>query len=428
MRPKTTTRRIRLIAGAVCAGLVAVTALSACGSGDAAGGGKVKLSLGLFGNFGYTDLIKEYQAAHPNIEITERTAAYSDHHKNLAAHLATGGGAADIEAIDTGYVAQFKATPDKFVDLNTVGGDKLKDRWLGWKWAASLAKGGQQIGYGTDVGGLAICYRRDLLQNAGLPADREAVSALWPTWQAFFDAGKRFQEKAPNGVKWMDGGPTVLNAIFGQAPVGYYDQSDQLVVDSNPALRTGWDQVVDAVKANLSAGLLYSTPTWNTGFTQGQFATVTCPAWMMTKIKDQAPDTSGKWDVASVPGGGGNWGGSYLTVPKQGKHTTEAAELAAWLTAPEQQAKVFTSQGLLPSTPSLYTDPKITGYTNPFFNNAPVGKLFTDAAKNLKPQYQGPKAGDVQTEFGNAMQRVEQGKQDGAAAWQQLVGDVAKLK
>ena len=35
---------------------------------------------------------------------------------------------------------------------------------------------------------------------------------------------------------------------------------------------------------------------------------------------------------------------------------------------------------------------------------------------------------DVQTEFGNAMQRVEQGKQDGAAAWDQLVGDTAKIK
>src|SRR3954451_10966282 len=161
MRPKTRNRPIRLLAG-VCAALVAATALSACGDGGAAAGGKTKLSLGLFGNFGYTDLIKEYQAAHPDIEITERTAAYSDHHKNLAAHLATGAGAADIEAIDTGYVAQFKATPDKFVDLNTVGGDQLKDRWLNWKWAASLAKGGQQIGYGTDVGGLAICYRRDL--------------------------------------------------------------------------------------------------------------------------------------------------------------------------------------------------------------------------------------------------------------------------
>jgi cellobiose transport system substrate-binding protein len=412
---------------AICAGLVMSSVLTGCG-GDSGTGGKTKLTIGLFGNFGYTELLKEYQSTHPDIEIQDRTAAYSDHHKNLAAHLATGNGTADIEAVDTGYVAQFKASPDKFVDLNTQGGDKLKDRWLPWKWEATLAKGGQQIGYGTDVGGLAICYRRDLLQNAGLPADRDAVAALWPTWQDFMNAGKQFQANAPAGVKWFDGGPTVLNAIVGQASVGYYDKSDQLTVASNTELKKGWDLVVDGVKSDLSAKLLYSTPVWNTGFKQGQFATVTCPAWQMAKIKDQAPDTAGKWDVTSVPGGGGNWGGSYLTVPQQGKHIHQAVELAAWLTAPEQQAKVFTSAGLLPSTPKLYDDPAIVGYKNPFFNDAPIGKLFTDAAKKLKPQYQGPKAGDVQTEIGNAMQRVEQAKQSGDQAWQQFVADVAKLR
>jgi cellobiose transport system substrate-binding protein len=412
---------------AICAGLVMSSLLTACG-GDSGAGGKTKLTIGLFGNFGYTELLKEYQSSHPDIEISDRTAAYSDHHKNLAAHLATGNGAADIEAVDTGYVAQFKSTPDKFVDLNTQGGDKLKDRWLAWKWEASLSKDGKQIGYGTDIGGLAICYRRDLLQNAGLPADREQVAALWPTWEAFMAAGKQFQAHAPAGVKWFDGGPTVLNAIVGQASVGYYDKSDQLTVANNPEVKKGWDLVVEGVQAGLSAKLLYSTPVWNTGFKQGQFATVTCPAWQMAKIKDQAPDTAGKWDVTSVPGGGGNWGGSYLTIPKQGKHVQQAAELAAWLTAPEQQAKVFTTAGLLPSTPKLYDDPAIIGYKNPFFNDAPVGKLFTDAAKKLNPQYQGPKAGDVQTEIGNAMQRVEQAKQSGDQAWQQFVGDVGKLR
>ncbi|RSM91508.1 carbohydrate ABC transporter substrate-binding protein [Kibdelosporangium aridum] len=409
-----------------CAALATAMVLSGCGS-DSAAGGKTKLTIGLFGNFGYSELLKEYASTHPDIEIQDRTAAYSDHHKNLAAHLATNSGAADIEAVDTGYVAQFKATPDKFVDLNTKGGDQLKDRWLPWKWEASLSKDGKQIGYGTDVGGLAICYRRDLLEGAGLPADRDQVAALWPTWQDFMAAGKRFQAKAPAGVKWFDGGPTVLNAIVGQASVGYYDKSDKITVGSNQEIKQGWDLVVEGVQSDLSAKLLYSTPVWNTGFKQGQFATVTCPAWQMAKIKDQAPDTAGKWDVTSVPGGGGNWGGSYLTVPKQGKNIDKAVELAAWLTAPEQQARVFTSSGLLPSTPKLYDDPAIVNYQNPFFNNAPVGKLFTDAAKKLQPQYQGPKAGDVQTAIGNAMQRVEQGKQNGEDAWRQFVGDVQKL-
>ncbi|UJW28501.1 ABC transporter substrate-binding protein [Saccharothrix sp. AJ9571] len=410
----------------VCAALVAGAVVSGCGS-ESGAGGKTKLTIGLFGNFGYTELLKEYASTHPDIEIQDRTASYSDHHKNLAAHLATNNGAADIEAVDTGYVAQFKATSDKFVDLNTKGGDQLKDRWLPWKWAASLSKDGQQIGYGTDVGGLAICYRRDLLEAAGLPSERTQVAALWPTWADFMAAGKRFQAGAPEGVKWFDGGPTVLNAIVGQAATGYYDQSDRITVGSNPELKQGWDLVADAVNSGLSAKLLYSTPVWNTGFKQGQFATVTCPAWQMAKIKDQAPDTAGKWDVTSVPGGGGNWGGSYLTIPKQGKNVDKAVELVAWLTAPEQQAKVFATAGLLPSTPQLYEDPAVVGLQNPFFNNAPVGKLFTDAAKQLQPQYQGPKAGDVQTAIGNAMQRVEQGKQSGDDSWNQFVGDVQNL-
>ncbi|MGA6162508.1 extracellular solute-binding protein [Amycolatopsis magusensis] len=410
----------------VCAALMAGAVISGCGR-ESGGGGKTKLTIGLFGNFGYTELLKEYASTHPDIEIQDRTASYSDHHKNLAAHLATNNGAADIEAVDTGYVAQFKATPDKFVDLNTRGGDQLKDRWLPWKWAASLSKEGQQIGYGTDVGGLAICYRRDLLEAAGLPSERTEVAALWPTWPDFMAAGKRFQASAPEGVKWFDGGPTVLNAIVGQAATGYYDQSDRITVGSNPELKQGWDLVADAVNSGLSAKLLYSTPVWNTGFKQGQFATVTCPAWQMAKIKDQAPDTAGKWDVTSVPGGGGNWGGSYLTIPQQGKNVDKAVELAAWLTAPEQQAKVFATAGLLPSTPKLYEDPAVVGLQNPFFNNAPVGKLFTDAAKQLQPQYQGPKAGDVQTAIGNAMQRVEQGKQSGDDSWNQFVGDVQNL-
>ncbi|MET0135187.1 MAG: carbohydrate ABC transporter substrate-binding protein, partial [Kibdelosporangium sp.] len=87
---------------AVLAALLVSTALAGCGGDSGTGGGKTKLTIGLFGNFGYSELLKEYASTHPDVEIQDRTAAYSDHHKNLAAHLATGNGAADIEAVDTG--------------------------------------------------------------------------------------------------------------------------------------------------------------------------------------------------------------------------------------------------------------------------------------------------------------------------------------
>ena len=74
-----------------------------------------------------------------------------------------------------------------------------------------------------------------------------------------------------------------------------------------------------------------------------------CPGWMLGVIEGNAEGVEG-WDIANVfPGGGGNWGGSFLTVPAQGEHPDEAKEVAAWLTAPEQQAKAFAAMGTFPS-------------------------------------------------------------------------------
>ena len=47
---------------------------------------------------------------------------------------------------------------------------------------------------------------------------------------------------------------------------------------------------------------------------------------MTNYIQDNAKDASGKWDIATIPGGGGNWGGSYLTVPAQGDNIEEAKD------------------------------------------------------------------------------------------------------
>jgi cellobiose transport system substrate-binding protein len=417
-------RGFRLAAPILAACLLALTA---CG-GASGSAGKVRLTVGVFGDFGFEDLYKQFEKSHPGVTIVERKVEYADHHKNLAAHLATGAGANDVEAIEEGYIAQFKAQPDRFVNLLDHGAGSLKGQWLDWKWQQSLSADGKaQIGLGTDVGGLAMCYRRDLFEKAGLPTDRDKVSALWPTWSDYLATGEKFAAKAPKGVNWYDSSGNLYNAILGQAETGVYDKQDHLVVDSNPAVKDAWELAVGGIDAKLSAKLAPFSPEWNTGFQKGGFATIACPAWMMGYIQDQAKDSSGKWDVATVPGGSGNWGGSFLTVPKQGKHPKESYALAKFLTAPKQQAYVFKQTGNLPSTPELYDDPAIAGFENPFFSGAPVGKIFTDAARNLKPQYQGPKAGDVRSAIGNGLVRIEQGKQSPDEAWAKVLKDVSRL-
>jgi cellobiose transport system substrate-binding protein len=410
--------------------LLAGPLLAGCGgsSGSSPANEKITLTVSLFGDFGYKDLYAQYQQAHPNITVKESVADYGTHHQNLQAHLVTGSGAADIEAIEIGQVAGFQPEASKFVDFFANGVDS--GQWTDWKWRAGASLDGKQLfGLGTDIGGLALCYRSDYFQAAGLPTDPAQVAALIPDWSAYVNVGKQFLAKYPDkNVKWFDAASNVFTAILGQAPAGVYDSSGKVAVTTNPAVKQAWDTTVGAVQAGESAGIAAFTPQWNTGFQKGQFATVTCPSWMMAEIKTNAPDASGKWNIARIPGtGGGNWGGSYLTVPKQGRHTQEATELVKWLTSPQQEAVWFKSRGNFPSDQALWSQPDVQGYTDPYFQNAPLGKIFSDSAKALKPQPLGPHAGDIGNALGNALVSIEQKKATPDAAWGKALADIQNL-
>ena len=426
MNARSPRRRLRPVA-ATFVGMVIAAAGYVAGTAGAEPAQEVTLRIALFGDFGYHDLYKKFEASHPGVTIKEEIKSYPDHHAALAKYLATGAGAADVSAVEVGFISQFKAQPQNFVNLRQFGAGTLKNRWLPWKWQQSLGRRGEQIGLGTDVGSLAICYRRDLFQQAGLPTDRAAVSKLWPTWQAYMAAGARYQAKAPAGTRFFDSGSNVYNAMVGQLNPAYYDRAGKVIVATNPAVARAWRLTMGGVQQGLSAGLAAFSNEWNTGYKKGAFATVTCPAWMMGYIQGQAPATKGKWDIASVPGGGGNWGGSFLTVPKQSKNAKVAYELVRFLTSPASQAYVFKQTGNLPSQPALYSSKAVASFKNPFFNNAPVGKIFTTSAKRLQPQVTGPNQGDIQTASSRAIERVEQKKQSADASWKQFLKDVKSV-
>lgn len=423
------TRRTALLFG--IGALVAGAALAGCGKDTPSAqpsNQPVTLTVNLFGDFGYKELYDQYHAMHPNITIKENVTDYGTHHKNLQAHLVAGAGTADIEAIEIGQVAGFQPQADKFVNFLDHGVDT--SQWTDWKWRSAASPDGKKVfGVGTDVGGLAMCYRTDLFKAAGLPTDRDQVSALFTDWNSYVQVGKQFLSKTPDkSVKWYDASSNVFNAILAQAPEGMYDSSGNVVVESNPAVKQAWDTSVQAIKDGESAQLSAFTPQWNTGFVKGQFATIMCPSWMMGYIHDNAPDTNGKWDLARVPGtGGGNWGGSYLTVPLQSKHQAEAVELAKWLTAPAQEAWLFKNKGNFPSDQALWTQPDVATFTNPFFSNAPAGKIFSESAKALQPQPLGPHAGDIGNAFANALVSIEQGKATPDAAWQKALADIKNI-
>jgi cellobiose transport system substrate-binding protein len=150
------------------------------GSGGGAGNkGGTTVTIGTFGVFGYKQagLYDEYMKLHPGVTIKENVTTRTDvYWPKTLTRLQAGSGTDDIQAIEVGNITEAVQTQaDKFVDL---GKEVDKSQWLDWKNAQATTKDGKLIGLGTDVGPMAICYRKDLFEKAGLETDRAVAGRL----------------------------------------------------------------------------------------------------------------------------------------------------------------------------------------------------------------------------------------------------------
>ncbi len=417
----------RIRRGMAALGVAAVVgALGACSadSGSSTNAdGSITLSVATFNEFGYEELFTEYEKANPGVTIEHRKAGTANEHQdNLYTKLAAGSGLSDIEAIEVDWLAALMEQSDQFVDLASPD---VEGRWLDWKAEAATTSDGKVIGYGTDSGPEGICYRSDLFEKAGLPTDREQVAELFTTWDDYFAAGRDFVEKVP-GTTWYDSSGGTAQAMMNQVEYAYENADNEVIAADNPEVK----DVFDTVTANkdLGTGLTQWSEDWTKAFQNDGFATMACPGWMLGVIEGNASGVEG-WDIADVfPGGGGNWGGSYLTVPAQSEHPEEAKKLAAWLTAPEQQIKAFESKGTFPSQVEALENETLTSSSNAFFNDAPTGEILANRAEAVEfLPYKGPRYADVNTAFQQAIQRVDEGQESADEAWASFLADIERL-
>ena len=400
-----------------------------CTKATVSGNGCIVLTVNTFGDVIQPALVAEYRKLRPDVKLAiKKSDLDALNGTGLFTQCAAGGaGNPDIAAVEISYSGFWRAYPQCFVDLRslrTTDGNKsandLKKDYLSWRWEHGVGYNDAVIGIPTDVGGLEVAYRWDLFKKAGLPYTRDAVGKAWSTWPKFIEFGKKYVAKLTaaqkkSNVGFIDNIGTIYPAIMNQGTEKYYrnNGTDQglLIYKTNKQLKTAFDTTVAASNAKIGTRIGQFSSDWNVGMSKGTFAAMLAPAWMMDYIKGQAPTTKGKWDIAEVPGGGGNMGGSQLTIPKGAKNSQEAWNFIAWYLAPAQQLTVFKTYGLFPSTPSLYSNTALTGYKDPFFNNAPVGKIYGDGVKKLKPIFEGKLQRCIDMAMGSAISLVANGKE-----------------
>ena len=411
---------------------VAVAAISASAivlAGCAGGSGEtppadsdepITLTVATFNDFGYTDeLLQEYMDENPNIKVEHTRAAESgDARTNYFAKLGKEG-LADIEAVEIDWFAEAM----QYSDLLAEAPDSVKGRWLDWKEEAATDGDGRLVGFGPDIGPQGVCFRSDLFEAAGLASDREGVADLFDgDWENFLDVADQY--KAATGKPMIDSANSVLQGIVNQIEFTYTEEDGTVIATENPEIKAAYELVTERAVPNAAYAGQWSDD-WFAALANGEFAAMLCPGWMLGVISGNAEDTTG-WDIADVfPNGGGNWGGSYLTVPANGANVEAALALADWLTAPEQQMKAFANAGTFPSQLEALDSDELAGATNEYFNNAPTGEILSNraAAVTVAP-FKDASYFKYHDALQNAVTRVFDGLEDQETSWNTWVAEV----
>ncbi|WP_099159053.1 ABC transporter substrate-binding protein [Virgibacillus ndiopensis] len=406
--------------------------LTACSGDDEASGsedGDVTLDFWVFGATNYEDLAKEYEKDHPGVKIKVKTSETDDHHNSLFTSLSAGSGAPDLAMLEIDQLDRFKEAQDRFVNLYDMGAEEVQDQYLDWKWQIGENSDGDFLfGLPTDIGPKAMFYRIDLFEEAGLPTEPDEVEALIQTKEDFIEAGKQIKEKT--GKPLLDSMEMAYRAVIDGAEESFFDKEGNLLIENEGnAVRQAYDLAVELNELGLVGEYTMWTPEWGNAVNNGDFAVELGAAWLKGWMLDNAPDASGKFRVATLPKEfAGNWGGSYIAIPKETKHSEEAYEFAKWLVSPDSQLKSFTSEaGLFPSSPDVYEMEEFKNTKDEFFGGQSTAQYFANAAEDISFIYKGPKYKAANDEILNALSNVQQQDGDPDEEWNAAVERIKAL-
>nr|WP_309710549.1 extracellular solute-binding protein [Pseudolysinimonas sp.] len=414
------TSRRKMAAAIAGAATLALVATGCTGGGGTDSDEPVTLTLATFNDFGYTDELLAEFTAETGIEVVHNKAATSNDARANYFQKLGNSGLADVEAVEIDWFTEAM----QYADLLAPVPADLQGRWLDWKEASATDSAGNLIAYGTDIGPQGICYRADLFGAAGLPTDRGEVAALFDgDWDNFFQIGADYT--AATGKPFIDSANSVLQGMVNQLEIAYEETDGSIVATENADIQAAYEAVTSKAVPIAAYSGQWSED-WFASLASGEFAVMLCPGWMLGVISGNAAETTG-WDIADAfPGGGGNWGGSYLTVPANGANVEAASELAAWLTSPETQMKAFANAGTFPSQVEALASDELAAATNEYFNNAPTGEILTARAEAITvATFKGPQYFQFHDALQNAVTRVFDGLEDADTSWNTWVTEVS---
>jgi lactose/L-arabinose transport system substrate-binding protein len=406
--------------------------LAGCGGQQQGASGAINVASWNIAADALKETIPAFKKQNPGADVTVQYIDFD--YSQLTPRLQAGAGAPDVFSVAQQDLKSFLLRfPDQFVDLTErmeAHGDEFAEAPL-----ATVTKDGRIFGVPWDMGPVALFYRRDYLEQAGI--DPASVT----TYDEFVQAGKRLQEEVGGDVKWTaidatgsDGNPADYIYLLNQLGGSFYDERGRVDFTNEKSY-----QAMSTIERIKAEGVYVNVPSydeWARVISNGDTASAIAAVWESGTIKQQGGDAQkGKWDVMPLPAfseGGSRQAtaaGSVLVVSSQSQNQDGAWEFIKHaLLTNEGQDKQW-EYGLFPSWKPYWDQPNFTK-PDPYFGFS-VARRFADIARNVQPLDYGSHFLDFYKPLGDAYSAVLTGDaspQEAFARAEQRAAEAANLE
>lgn len=397
--------------------LVATLALAGCSaaggdtsaSGDCAPStGKVTLDFTTWVP-GMDKVVDLWNAKNPDIQVKVSTVpngnsgTYANFFNQLKA-----GNAPDIGQVEYDTLPAFRVQ-DGLQDIGSCDGvQAAKSDFPSGLWD-SVTFGSDKSVYAVpqDAGPMALFYRKDLFQQAGIPVPT--------TWDEYAADAVKIKALGASITNFPKGDVNWFAGLVSQAGGQWFSTSGDawtvnLLSDESTKVANYWQ---DLITKGLVSAIPAWTDQWNNAYDTGQEWTWVSAVWGANTISSGAPSTTGDWAVAPMPQWGsgaatsGAWGGSSSVVFKGTKHPAEAAKFILWLNTSNEALTALNKEANL--YPASIEGDKLPALSEgvDFYGGQPIYKTFGDAGQVVSPFTWGPTMtqtySDVSDGFGAAL-------------------------
>jgi multiple sugar transport system substrate-binding protein len=248
-----------------------------------------------------------------------------------------------------------------------------------------------------------------VFKQAGLPTEPDEVEKRTRTWDDVFQLGVDLRKKLPKTALFADAFNDIYTAQVEQQGHGWFDGNKLLFEEK---ATKPLESAVQARKMGVDANIDWWGAEWHQGLKKQAFCGMMIACWMQTGLTQQDKQTVGKWRVVPPPEGHFNWGGSFLSIPSQGKNKPAAWDFVKYVCCSAQgQNTIFRSTGIFPAYKPAWKDPV---YDQPvdFFGGQKTFRLWTELAENVPANVVSKYDVQAGTIISNEITKVEKNNKD----------------